>query len=63
MFGEAVGRIVERLLQDQLEDGGCNCSTETGATVSSFHSTICVLEGLLELEHAGASSAQGAVMP
>ena len=38
------------LLADQLGDGGWNCWTEHGATVSSFDSTICVLEGLLEYE-------------
>lgn len=51
-FGENVDRIVERLLADQLEDGGWNCEAERGSTRSSFHSTICVLEGLLEHERA-----------
>jgi hypothetical protein len=55
-FGETVAGIVERLLGDQLDDGGWNCWAEYGATVSSFHSTICVLEGLLEWERAGGSS-------
>jgi hypothetical protein len=50
-FGADVDDIVTRLLGDQLDDGGWNCWTETGA-VSSFHSTICVLEGLLEYERA-----------
>ena len=52
-FGQDVGRIAERLLVDQLRDGGWNCWAEYGATVSSFHSTICVLEGLLAWERAG----------
>jgi hypothetical protein len=56
-FGEAVDRIVERLVRDELGDGGWNCWAEYGATVSSFNSTICVLEGLLEWERAGGSSA------
>src|ERR1700710_442162 len=47
-FGADVEGIVTRLLADQLDDGGWNCETERGATVSSFASTICVLEGLLE---------------
>jgi hypothetical protein len=47
-FGADVEGIVARLLADQLDDGGWNCWTEHGATVSSFASTICVLEGLLE---------------
>ena len=34
-------------------DGGWNCWAPYGATVSSFHSTLCVLEGLLEWERAG----------
>jgi hypothetical protein len=55
-FGADVDPLVARLLDDQLEDGGWNCWTETGATVSSFHSTICVLEGLAEQERATGSS-------
>ena len=55
-FGEAVDGIVERLLADELPDGGWNCWAEYGATVSSFHSTICALEGLLAWEQAGGSS-------
>jgi hypothetical protein len=41
---------------DQLDDGGWNCETENGATVSSFHSTICVIEGLRERERATGGS-------
>lgn len=55
-FGQSVDAIVDRLLADQLADGGWNCWAEYGATVSSFHSTICVLEGLLEYESRGGSS-------
>jgi hypothetical protein len=55
-FGADVDGIVARLLTDQLDDGGWNCEAERGSTVSSFHSTICVLEGLLEDEHAGGGS-------
>jgi hypothetical protein len=55
-FGQDVDRIVERLLDGALDDGGWNCWAEYGATVSSFHSTICVLEGLLEWERGGGSS-------
>jgi hypothetical protein len=51
-FGEDVGGIVERLLGQQLQDGGWNCETENGSVRSSFHTTICVLEGLLEYERA-----------
>lgn len=56
-FGEKVDRIVERVLADQLSDGGWNCWAEFGATVASFHSTICVLEGLLAWERAGGADA------
>ena len=52
-FGADVDGLASRLLADQLDDGGWNCWTENGATVSSFDSTICVLEGLLEYELAG----------
>ncbi|MGA7227286.1 MAG: hypothetical protein WBZ40_04210 [Acidimicrobiia bacterium] len=55
-FGEAVDGIVERLLGGQLSDGGWNCWAEYGAKVSSFHTTICVLEGLIAWEHTGGSS-------
>jgi hypothetical protein len=55
-FGEAVDGIVDILMNGQLEDGGWNCWADYGATVSSFHTTICVLEGLLAWEGAGGSS-------
>jgi hypothetical protein len=46
-FGVDVTGIVARLVGEQLADGGWNCATELGSVRSSFHSTICVLEGLL----------------
>lgn len=52
-FGADVDGVVSRLLGEQLEDGGWNCEAENGSVRSSFHSTICVLEGLLEYERAG----------
>jgi len=55
-FGESVESIVDLLLAGQLGDGGWNCWDEDGATVGSFHTTICVLEGLLAWETAGGSS-------
>jgi len=42
--------LVERLLGEQLADGGWNCEVENGATVSSFGTTINVLEALLAYE-------------
>ena len=56
-FGERSDRLVDRLLGEQLADGGWNCEAERGSVRSSFHTTICVLEGLLAFETAfGASS-------
>lgn len=49
-FGQNVDGIVERLLGEQLSDGGWNCEAERGSVRSSFNSTISVLEGLLEYE-------------
>jgi len=55
-FGEASEALVDRLLSEQLEDGGWNCEAPPSHR-SSFHTTICVLEGLLTYEKAkGASS-------
>ncbi len=51
-FGIDVGPIVERLLSEQLADGGWNCEAENGSTRSSFHTTINVLEGLRAFEAA-----------
>ena len=56
-FGQDVQRIMDRLLGEQLPDGGWNCEAENGSTRSSFNTTICVLEALLEYELAGGSSA------
>jgi hypothetical protein len=57
-FGQAVRGIVDRLLAEQLPDGGWNCEAANGSTRSSFNTTICVLEALLEYELAGGSSAE-----
>src|SRR6476620_9281658 len=56
-FGQDVQRIVNRLLGEQLPDGGWNCEAENGSTRSSFNTTICVLEALLEYERVGGSLA------
>jgi hypothetical protein len=55
-FGQDVRGIVDRLLVEQLPDGGWNCEAANGSTRSSFNTTICVLEALLEHELRGASS-------
>jgi hypothetical protein len=52
-FGEDVDGIVQRLLGEQLDDGGWNCWAEHGSVRSSFDTTINVLEGLLAYEQAG----------
>jgi len=55
--------LASKLLEQQLEDGGWNCeAVEPSAKRpksrrSSFHTTICVLEGLLDYERAGGKSA------
>ncbi|MBI4944170.1 MAG: hypothetical protein HY830_25800 [Actinobacteria bacterium] len=59
-FGEDVEGIVARLLGEQLEDGGWNCEAENGSTRSSFHSTMCVLDGLREYARTGGSLAVSA---
>jgi hypothetical protein len=50
-FGQPSHRLLDKLLSEQLEDGGWNCEAPPSKR-SSFHSTICVLEGLLEYERA-----------
>jgi hypothetical protein len=59
-FGQDVGGIVSRLLAEQLPDGGWNCEAENGSTRSSFNTTICVLEALLEHERAAGGTAGSA---
>ncbi|MBC7842203.1 MAG: hypothetical protein H7099_07815 [Gemmatimonadaceae bacterium] len=49
-FGQEVTGIIDRLLAEQLPDGGWNCEAERGSTRSSFNTTICALEALLEYE-------------
>jgi hypothetical protein len=56
-FGADVDKLIERLLEEQLHDGGWNCEAENGSTHSSFNTTICVLEALLEFERAGHAAA------
>lgn len=55
-FKEPNDALAARLLGEQLEDGGWNCEAPQSRR-SSFHTTICVLEGLLEYEQAGRKSA------
>jgi hypothetical protein len=50
-FGRPTASLARRLVGEQLDDGGWNCEAPKSAR-SSFHTTICVLEGLLEYERA-----------
>jgi hypothetical protein len=61
-FGQDVRSLVDRLLAGQLADGGWNCEAANGSKRSSFNTTICVLEALLEYERAvgGSSEVTGA---
>jgi hypothetical protein len=55
-FGERCDCVVDRLLDEQLADGGWNCDAPPSLR-SSFNSTIRVLEGLLEYERTGGRAA------
>jgi hypothetical protein len=55
-FKEPNDALANQLLGEQLEDGGWNCEAPKSRR-SSFHTTICVLEGLLEYERGGRKSA------
>lgn len=57
-FGQDIQRILDLLLREQLSDGGWNCEAANGSTRSSFNTTICVLEALLEYELAGGNNAK-----
>ncbi len=54
-FGRPAESLARRLVREQLDDGGWNCEAPKSAR-SSFHTTICVLEGLLEYERAVGST-------
>ena len=62
-FNKPNDALAKRLLREQLEDGGWNCEAvepspkRPKSRRSSFHTTICVLEGLLDYERAGRKSA------
>jgi hypothetical protein len=61
-FKEPNDALAKQLLVEQLEDGGWNCEAQLESPKrpksrrSSFHTTICVLEGLLDYERAGGKS-------
>jgi hypothetical protein len=55
-FGLDMATLAQRLLGEQMADGGWNCEQENGSIRGSFHTTINVLEGLLEYARAGGES-------
>jgi hypothetical protein len=55
-FGQDGSKIAATILRGQLADGGWNCWDEDGTSRSSFHSTICALEGLRAWEQASGST-------
>jgi hypothetical protein len=55
-FGQDVRSLIDRLLGEQLSDGGWNCEAPNNSSRSSFNTTICVLEALLEHERATGGS-------
>jgi hypothetical protein len=50
-FGRPTEALARRLVAEQLDDGGWNCDAPKSVR-SSYNTTICVLEGLLEYERA-----------
>ena len=46
----ALAKLIDYLIVEQMPDGGWNCKNFRGATHSSFHTTMSVLEGLWEFE-------------
>jgi len=57
-FGVDVTPIVKRLFSERQMDGGWNCERANGSRVSSFDTTISVLEGLLEYERSVGATTQ-----
>lgn len=51
--GEQVDRLLERVVGEQLDDGGWNCEAPRRSHVASFNTTILALEALLEVERSG----------
>lgn len=51
---ESLKSVVDFLLLEQMKDGGFNCRSNRGEAVhSSLHSTLSVLEGILEYDRNG----------
>jgi hypothetical protein len=61
-FEHEPGDLVDRLVGEQMADGGWNCEQENGSVRGSFHTTINVLEGLREWQISRASDAVAAAL-
>jgi hypothetical protein len=57
-FGETDDELVAWLLEQHLDDGGWNCQAPARSDRGSFHTTISVLEALLEYERAEGAESQ-----
>ena len=55
-LGADVDRLAQYFIDNRMPDGGWNCDGVEGAVVSSFHSTINALRGLLAYEQITGSS-------
>ncbi len=52
--GDKLRSMIDSILREIMPDGGFNCrTTRSGAVHSSLHTTLSVLEGLLEFQKAG----------
>src|SRR5499427_4429428 len=56
-YAVEVSPLVERILGEQLTDGGWNCEAENGSVRSSFDTTLAVLDGLIQFERSTGGSA------
>jgi hypothetical protein len=61
IVNDRVERIADYVLREQMPDGGWNCAKVRGAHHASFHTTICVLEGLAAYWEVGGRRADSAV--
>lgn len=55
---ETTRPLLERVLGEQLDDGGWNCEAPRRSRVASFHTTILALEALSEVERSGTTDAR-----
>jgi hypothetical protein len=61
VVNDRVERVAGYVLREQMADGGWNCARVRGAHHASFHTTICVLEGLAAYWQVGGRRADSAV--